>query len=92
MTERNISGPDEHNDASVPEVIDTSRSLLIAELLFELSNPTMDYRDRQSLMDTVQRLNGGVYPDARQQAMLLTMYRAARHEEEHHDAGPDIPG
>lgn len=60
---------------------------IIAALLVQLSE-TGDFREKQALTEQILAFNGGKYPTAHQQAIMLAMH----HESDHHDAGPDIPG
>lgn len=84
--------PDEIKRLQAERVAQEARDQAIASLLLQASDPTSDFRDRQMIMQQITALNGGEYPNSRQQAMLLAMYRGTHHEEDHHDAGPDIPG
>ena len=88
MTEQEPSHWVAPDDGPIEEITpQEGRDRIIAALLVQLSETT-DFRERQALTDQILALNGGEYPTAHQQAIMRTMH----HEEDHHDAGPDIPG
>lgn len=79
-----VAPDSEHIEEITPQ---EGKDRIIAALLVQISETT-DFREKQALTEQILAFNGGKYPTAHQQAIMMAMY----HEPDHHDAGPDIPG